>query len=59
MPWGTKDVAGKTKKAKSAKSRRQWRDIANGLKAKGASDASAIRQANGVIKRLYGGADKR
>ena len=59
MPWKPSDVSGKTKKAKSVKSKRQWRDIANSIKARGGSDASAIKQANGVVKRLYGGRDAR
>jgi hypothetical protein len=59
MPWATSDVKGKTKKAKTAKSKRQWRDIANKLKGEGLSDKQAIMRANGVIKRLYGRGDAR
>jgi len=51
MPWQSQDVTGKTKKAKSPKAKRQWVHIANRLLASGESEASAIKQANGVIKR--------
>lgn len=54
MPWKPSDVAGKTKKAKSAKSKRQWTHIANRLLKKGVPEGQAIREANGVAKRLYG-----
>jgi uncharacterized protein YdaT len=54
MPWKTGDVAGKTKKAKSAKSKRQWKDIANSVLKKTGNEKQAIMEANGVAKRLYG-----
>ena len=51
MPWRISDVASKTKKAKTPKQKRQWRDIANGeLKTHG-DEGRAIRAANGVIAR--------
>ena len=58
MPWRPSDVSGKTKKAKSPKSKRQWSKIANKLLASGKPEGQAIREANGVIKRehrMYGG----
>jgi hypothetical protein len=55
VPWTTSDASHKTKKAKSAKSKRQWRDVANSVLARTGSDKQAIRTANGVIaRRLYG-----
>lgn len=56
MPWTSRDVSGKTKKAKTARSKRQWTHISNSLLKKGVPEGQAIREANGVIKRLYGGA---
>jgi uncharacterized protein YdaT len=50
MPWTSADAPKKTKKAKTPKQRRMWREIANSLLAHGASEGSAIRQANGVVK---------
>lgn len=55
MPWKPSDVSGKTKKAKSAKSKRQWSRIANKLLEQGKPEGQAIREASGVVKRLYGG----
>jgi uncharacterized protein YdaT len=51
MPWTSKDVPGKTKKAKSAKSKRQWTDVANGVLKKTGDDARAIKEANAVVGR--------
>ena len=56
MPWKASDVSGKTKKAKSAKSKRQWAHVANGVLKKTGNEGRAIREANAVAaKRLYGG----
>jgi hypothetical protein len=49
MPWSTKDAPRFTKKAKSGKSKRQWRDVADSALGRGASEGSAIRQANAVV----------
>lgn len=49
MPWTEKDAIHKTKKAKSAKAKRQWRDVANSVLAKTGDDARAIKSANAVI----------
>jgi len=51
MPWGPKDAKEFTKKATTPKAQRQWKDVANSVLKRGGSDASAVRQANAVIKR--------
>lgn len=49
MPWTPKDATRHTKKAKSAKSKRQWRDVANSVLKKTGNDGRAIREANAVV----------
>jgi hypothetical protein len=39
-----------TKKANTAKKKRQWADVEKSAKARGASPASAIKQANAVVR---------
>jgi hypothetical protein len=51
MPWTPKDASTKTKKASTPSLAERWAAIANNIREKGGSDASAIRQANGVIKK--------
>lgn len=51
MPWGSKDATRHTKKARSPKAQRQWSHVANDALARGASEGSAIRQANAVVRR--------
>lgn len=51
MPWGPEDAHDKTHKANSATSKRQWAHVANSAMAHGASEGSAIRQANAVVAR--------
>lgn len=51
MPWKASDARKKTKKATTPKAKRQWRDVANGALKRGLSDASAIREANAVVKK--------
>ncbi len=51
MPWSPSDASKKTHKANTPKKKRQWRDVANSALKRGASEGSAIRQANGVIRR--------
>ncbi len=51
MPWRASDAPKKTKKAKSAKAKRQWRDVANSVLAKTGNEGRAIREANAVVKR--------
>lgn len=51
MPWTAQDAKRHTKKAKSAKSKRQWADVADSALSRGLSEGSAIREANAVIKK--------
>lgn len=51
MPWDAKDASKFTKKARSGVAKRQWKDVANSVLKRGGSEASAIKQANAVIKR--------
>lgn len=51
MPWEAQDAKRHTKKATSAKKQRQWSHVANKALAAGASEGSAIAQANAVVKR--------
>lgn len=51
MPWRPSDAHRHTHKAKSAKAKRQWRDVANSALARGESEGTAVREANGVIAR--------
>lgn len=57
MPWNSQsDVTRHNKRAgKSKRKGKVWRKVANKLLAKGASEGSAIRQANSVADRVYGG----
>lgn len=49
MPWNAKDATKFTKKAKSKVAKRQWKDVANSMLARGADDATAIKAANAVV----------
>jgi len=49
MPWLPKDAKRHTKKARSAKSKRQWAHVADSALKRGQSEGSAIRQANAVV----------
>jgi uncharacterized protein YdaT len=51
MPWSARDAKGKTRKADTPKKARQWSDVANSVLKRGASEGSAIRQANAVVAR--------
>jgi hypothetical protein len=51
MPWGPSDATRHTKKAKSAKSKRQWSHVAESMRKRGMSEGAAIRAANGVVKK--------
>ena len=51
MPWKSRDATRHTKKASTPKKRRMWSDIANKTLAKTGDDATAIRIANGVLKK--------
>jgi hypothetical protein len=54
MPWTPADATRHTKKAKTPKAKRQWRDVANSVLSRGGSEGSAVRQANGVVGRTIG-----
>ena len=58
MPWTPKDVSGHDKKAKSAKAKRQWSDVANGVLKRTGDEGLAVREANGVIKDRRGKAHR-
>jgi len=51
MPWTPKDAHRHTHKASSPKKARQWAHVADSALERGASEASAIKQANAVVKR--------
>jgi hypothetical protein len=49
MPWKPSDARRKTKKASTPKKQALWSQIANRLLSQGATEGSAIRQANAVV----------
>ena len=49
MPWRASEAKGFTKKAASPTAKRQWKEVANDALKRGASEGSAIRQANAVV----------
>ena len=51
MPWTPSDSSRFTRKAKSPKSKRQWRDVANSTLSRTGDDGAAIRAANSVAKK--------
>lgn len=51
MPWTPRDAKDKTKKARTPKARRQWRDVANTVLQKTGDEGRAVREANAVVKR--------
>jgi len=51
MPWTPKDATRHTKKAKSAKSKRQWSHVADAVLKKTGNEGRAIREANAVVAR--------
>lgn len=52
MPWESKDALSHTKKANTPEKQSLWARIANEQLRKGASEGSAIRQANAAIGRI-------
>lgn len=50
MPWKSNAATRFTKKASSPKRRRQWSAVANSALSRGASESSAVRQANAVVR---------
>ena len=51
MPWTPKDAKRHTKKADKPVEQRQWAHVADSALKRGASEGSAIRQANSVVKK--------
>ncbi len=51
MPWKPSQATAKTKKASTPKRKRQWSNVANSALKRGASDKSAIKQANAAVRR--------
>jgi uncharacterized protein YdaT len=51
MPWKAKDAKRHTKKAKSPKRKRQWREVANSVLRRTGDEGRAIRAANSVVKK--------
>lgn len=52
MPWTTSSGPTRhTRKANTPRKKRQWRDVANSAMQRGASEGSAIRQANAAVAR--------
>jgi hypothetical protein len=49
MPWKASDAKKHTKKADTPKKQKQWADVADSALSRGASEGSAIRQANSVV----------
>lgn len=49
MPWSSDDATRHTKKAKDPKAKRQFAHVANSALKRGASEGSAIRQANAAV----------
>jgi hypothetical protein len=49
MPWKESDAKKHTKKADTPKKQKQWADVADSALSRGASEGSAIRQANSVV----------
>jgi hypothetical protein len=49
MPWSASDAHGKTHKANTPKKKRQWAHVANSALKRGASEGSAVRQANAAV----------
>ena len=50
-PYTTRMAKRHTKKADTPRLKRQWRDVARSAAERGASEGSAIRQANAVVGR--------
>jgi len=54
MPWTAKDASRHTKKAKSAKRKRQWAHVADSVLRRTGDEGAAVRAANGVVKKGLG-----
>jgi hypothetical protein len=51
MPWKPKDAKRHTKKAKSAKRKRQWAHVADSVLERTGDEGAAVRAANSVVKK--------
>ena len=51
MPWSTSDASRFTKKAKTSKKKRQFRDVANSILKRTGDEGRAIRGANAAVGR--------
>jgi len=51
MPWTPSDATRFTKKAKSPKRKRQWRDVADSMLERTGDEGAAIRAANSVVRK--------
>lgn len=51
MPWKASDAKRFTRKANTAKKRRQFAHVSNSMLERGASEGAAIRAANAVVGR--------
>lgn len=51
MPWSPEDARKKTRAANTPKKQRQWAHVADSALKRGASEGSAIRQANAAVKK--------
>lgn len=49
MPWSADDAKRFTRKADTPRRKRQWSEVANSALERTGSDATAIREANGVM----------
>ena len=49
MPWKSKDARRHTRKATTAKRRRQWSHVANSVLARTGDEARAVRSANAAV----------
>lgn len=58
MPWKPSDATRFTKKARSAKRKRQFSHVANSMLKRGKSEGAAIRAANAVVKKSSRGKRK-
>jgi len=51
VPWTSRSAKGFTKKATTAKKKRQWSKVANSVLKKGGGEGKAIRAANAAVKK--------
>lgn len=51
MPWKPSAAKKKTKKADTPKRQRQWAHVADSALKRGLPEGTAIREANGVVKK--------